>query len=451
MPSQPFNPQHTPKTTLPQRRAEGEGPRSLAEDSGLASGTENDAPLKPAPAEIKARSPHTQLPQRARGGAPMPAFTPAPYQSEQVTGAADAPLAKLPPKRSPGSFGPAGLPFSEPLKEAAAPGPLPPRQKSHQAREIAQSWKDALSPNIRLNAEKTAPFREFEEANFDPEDTAGWGSQEQDAEKHHSLGKRLVLATALLALPLLGFVIWQSTKREPVAAVAPEAVPPSAKRTLPAEEVRQAIEIARQFLSAATIEEKTAFVRHPESTAERMKAWHSEANPLQPERALRFDDRSIEHTVEGTVFLALTMEMEDYSLKSIALEKTGGTFKVDWESYVAWSSLPWTEYLSQRPSEPLDFRVAIEPDTYYNFAYADETQYICFKLTDPGNWGHCWGYCPLDSPVGLELNRLLRRARQNGNSLAKAILRLRFSEEGKDHNQVEIEAIIQNGWIKPEP
>ena len=184
-----------------------------------------------------------------------------------------------------------------------------------------------------------------------------------------------------------------------------------------------------------------------------MQTWYTPTNPLKPFKVLRFNDRSSEQTIDGATFHLLQMELDDFTSRAIAVERSEDGYKVDWESFAFWSATPWGEFLSKQPTEPFDFRVTLEIDDYYNFGYNDRTKLFCYKLADPENWAHCWGYCGIDSEVGMQINRMIRRQRQIGMNVVKTILKLRFKPEpeARDHNQVLIEAVVHDGWVTAKP
>jgi hypothetical protein len=183
-----------------------------------------------------------------------------------------------------------------------------------------------------------------------------------------------------------------------------------------------------------------------------MEAWYSDANPLKPNQVLSFDDRSAEQTIDGVTFIMLTVELDNRQPRSIALERLpDGGFLVDWESFVFWSDPKWQEFLSKEPAGSSDFRVVVKIENYFNYGYSDPEKWFCYMLKDPENWAHSWGYCPIDSEVGMTLNRMIRRQRQQGQDEIKAVLKLKFEESGKGRNQVLIEEVVQDGWIIPSP
>lgn len=443
-PSDPGGPH--PKASLPARRPDGDKPRAFAEQAAEPIGLPDGAGrLQPAPPEIVARRGKASLPTERNKERALPTLTPAPYQAEPTPGHGQAVRAELPGRRGPDElpkFRPPATPNDDApaagLPAAAAPAPSAPapRPAKH-----------------RLAANRVLELKRQDTIEADPEVTEAWGGGGQDAVTDHRRSRRVIAWAALIGAPLAAFAVWQSLGRPGSSPPAPTTrVVSTSTSADPAEESRQASEVVQQFLAASTIEERAAFVRHPAITKPRMEAWHSAANPLKPLAVLEFNDRSAEQTIDGVAFIMLSMETDDRYQRAVALEKLpDGKFLVDWESFVSWSDPRWPEFLSKEPGGAHDFRVEVSIDNYFNFAYQDPKQWFCFKLIDPEGWAHCWGYCTIDSEAGLKINRMIRRQRQQGEDVIKAILRLKFEAAGKGRNQVLIEDVIQDGWLRATP
>ncbi|MFN0127576.1 MAG: hypothetical protein ACKV19_12915 [Verrucomicrobiales bacterium] len=454
MPDSPPDPSRLPaKSALPAHRSGGEKPRAFADQAADPIGLPtDDFPLKPAPPERRSRGNKSSLPSGRNKERVLPTFTPAPYQSETPPTLSPARRAELPgprkadehpkfrpPQPVPEPEPPAD-PFTTPSLDAnpipseAAPQPPAPRPTKHR-----------LADNRVLELKRQGTVE------GDPELTESWGGDENEAPADRQRSRRLALWSALIGLPLIALAVWQSLGRPGSAAPDPPSpVPPKAGASVnAAEETRRAADVIKRFLATATLEERAAFVRHPEITKTRMETWHSPANPLKPRKVVDFRDRSSEQTINDVTFLMLNMVLDDHLPRSIAVEKTkDGGYLVDWESFVFWSDPRWPEFLSKEPEGTSDFRVVVSIDTYFNYGYADAKKWFCYKLSDPENWAHCWGYCSIDSDAGMQINRMIRRQRQQGENQIKAILKLRFEEGGRGHNQVLIEEVVEDGWIK---
>lgn len=458
MPDSHHDPSQSAKSPLPPRRPDGEKPRAFADQSVepiALPGTEESTGRPPGALPIRDKA---SLPSHRQSDRALPAFTPAPYQADSPADLSAPIRAELPqPRRADEhpKFRPPH-PSTEHVEEPAGAAeatatPHPPAEPSPSPPPPAAPPPASRPVKHRLAANRRPELLRQSAVEADPESTDAWGGTIEDHDRRS--GRRLLLWAALVSLPLAAFAIWQSIGRPGAPQAArPAPVAPATPESDAAEETRRAGEIAKRFLATTTLDERAALVRHPEITRPRMEAWYSDANPLKPNQVLSFDDRSAEQTIDGVTFIMLTVELDNRQPRSIALERLpDGGFLVDWESFVFWSDPKWPEFLSKEPAGSSDFRVVVKIENYFNYGYSDPEKWFCYMLKDPENWAHSWGYCPIDSEVGMTLNRMIRRQRQQGQDEIKAVLKLKFEESGKGRNQVLIEEVVQDGWIIPSP
>jgi hypothetical protein len=325
---------------------------------------------------------------------------------------------------------------------------VPPSQQSRHDGESSPR----PAPGTRTTRTPSPVLTPWQASSVDPEDTAGWGdSPRQPASTEPRHGRRLAAIGLVLATLLGAAAVWLRATATPAPRPAPAITTPPTD-TAPADLARRAADTVHAFLATSSIDDRARFVRHPEVTRARMQKWHTASRPLRPLQALKFHSRSSQERVGSHTFFVLVLESSDFTTRTIALElQPDGEFKVDWESFESWSEIPWTEHLALESADPVEFRVVAEPDTYYNYAYTDSTAWVCYKLTDPANQAHCWGYAAAGSETATALEHLLRRQRQQGLGHAKAILRLRFAADAAGHRQALIDAIVHDHWLKPDP
>jgi hypothetical protein len=215
----------------------------------------------------------------------------------------------------------------------------------------------------------------------------------------------------------------------------------------------------QRFLEADSLEKMAAEVRHPELSRPRMERYYA-ANPVKPRKKRSESQSWSEIRIAETEFIRAAWELDDFRIYPVALEIIpGGDPKVDWESFVNWSELPWKDFLKTPPDQSVDFRVTVthEPgDQYYNYSFKGrELDLMCFKIEDPERYGSCWAYCDKDSEAASQLLFHLKSARrqrqvnQDGKVAISCILRLRFPPEGRKTNQVMIEKFIHDNWVQP--
>ena len=211
-----------------------------------------------------------------------------------------------------------------------------------------------------------------------------------------------------------------------------------------------------KYFASASIEEMARYVRHPELTLPRMKNFYKRT-PAN-EMVEKLED-PVELQVEEINFISLVLTLQGKSAQFVSLEiPTLDTYelRIDWESMVHWSDVPWDEFMSQEMTEAHDFRVVLQPDDYPAEPYDDKKRWICFKLYSPGNvgkdYGFCFGYVEVNSPTAISMILPLRHANEGGQVTFNAILSLRFTPESRGRKDQVPQVIIDkfsDGWIRP--
>ena len=199
--------------------------------------------------------------------------------------------------------------------------------------------------------------------------------------------------------------------------------------------------VVRLFLDAKTATDIEALVRTPDITIPRIRAWYAEDKWTPPgAKDVGYGGRV---TVKG-VMASMAVRLNDYTVKQIALENTPDGYKVDWESWVAWSSMKWEKLFEELPTEPVEVRVHCSLDSYYNRIFSDDSKWIAVCLEHPYSERAIYGYIDKGSPL---LMRMLGDLRNRGT--VAATIKIRYPENSVAKNQVQIIEYIQNGWVRP--
>ncbi|MBK1831791.1 hypothetical protein JIN77_13730 [Verrucomicrobiaceae bacterium R5-34] len=203
----------------------------------------------------------------------------------------------------------------------------------------------------------------------------------------------------------------------------------------------QADEVVKKFLNVTKVEDFESVVRHPEVTMPKIKAWY-EKHPLEPTpvKQVGYGGRV---TVKGNM-ASLALQMEDYTIRQVAMVKGDDGYRVDWESWVAWTEMPWDELFEKRPVEPQTVFVRCSLDTYYNRYFRDDSKWVAIKMTNPGSDRTLYGYADRDDPT------LMRLLADVGGHSSAAVLKIRYPEEAVAGDQVIITEHVLNGWVAPE-
>ena len=151
-------------------------------------------------------------------------------------------------------------------------------------------------------------------------------------------------------------------------------------------------------------------------------------------------------------FFVVPATLGDFSSRGIALQvplSEDGDWLIDWESWVGYSEMNFSEMRLRRPKDPVVVRCYLVQDEYYNFAFADREKYLSFKLIDHTREDQLWGYINKLSESYSQVATELAGTQGNGAAEELATLKVRFLENSVNSvgDQVEITDLVTFGWV----
>jgi hypothetical protein len=204
--------------------------------------------------------------------------------------------------------------------------------------------------------------------------------------------------------------------------------------------IKQASAVITRFLNAATLSELEQLVRTPDVTMPRLRAWYARQKWVPPGvRETAYKDRIM---VSGPI-ISMDVMLGDYTVRKIAAERTPDGYKIDWESWVAWSSMRWDDIMKKRPAEPVEVRVYCKRDNYYNRLFSDDRRWYAVALTHPRSERTIYGYVDRNTPEFTHMTANLNR----GDKVATT-LKISYPENTDADNQVYITKFVQKGWVR---
>lgn len=370
------------------------------------------------------------------------------------------------------------------LRKGPAPEDARDTQLKDQYRLVEPTRKDASTVDVRPIAkrgdnevsgfhdvmDRFVPLHEFEEMegfgemSREEQEAILRAQMEVEQTRVSSTNKRVFFSALVFAAPAMIAVTilsWHALKKD--AVVVPVAEAPEKNDTehkspaLRTYSIEDAKALAREIDQAASLEELAAYIRRPEVTLPRMRKFY-ERVAFRPNQLLEIQSSGTgEIDIPGNGFLWVMATDDQYSNKMLAFEKTRSGLRFDWESYVNYSDVPWTDFVDQQHARQSEFRVTLSKDNYYNYRFSDEEEYLCYRLTDPMNKRTCYGYTPRKSQAAGVLEGMLGilnvQAEEEGIPLERAsvkvILKLRFPERTPDAGQAMINKVVCGGWVKP--
>jgi hypothetical protein len=240
------------------------------------------------------------------------------------------------------------------------------------------------------------------------------------------------------------------------------------QETLPlqpdAPEARQAISLLEAFRAAPTWRDKAAYVRDLDRCKPLMKVFYEDlkqSDPVVTAPMMAF------RAVGSSQPVVQLHQQRDGSQQRAAppaiatfIRQPSGEWKLDWESWVGHSEMPWSDFRAKRTITPTLFRVFVEEGNYYNYEFTDEKRYLSIVLRSPDGEQRLNGYCERDSRVG-EAMRMLTGSLAPGDrenparlpalyqrgSQTPVTLQLAFPPAAQSDNCVIITDLITGSWL----
>jgi hypothetical protein len=269
------------------------------------------------------------------------------------------------------------------------------------------------------------------------------------SDPHSSAGDlKFLLGLSVPALVLLALFAWLMLPDDdpppPVVRLSPTEAKAGAGGEGEAVAVKTRVleieSLVKGFLAASTEEQILQHVRDPERTAPKLKTWLAGRNYSAPGFREMVGDTVSPRGEEDVV--TVTVRTLDFEAREIVIIGAGDSLKVDWESWVGWSEMSWTEFKAARRAEGKWFRVHLSSVEYYNFDFSDDRQWACYRLDSPDGVDSVFGYVPRNG----DLDEKIRPFEEN--TKVKLLLKLRFPADARTDNQVLIEEVSGHEWVE---
>lgn len=266
----------------------------------------------------------------------------------------------------------------------------------------------------------------------------------------------LLVLTGLVTLGVVVFALWYTNSRSPGAPVevgprverpeAPEVEVSGFVANSTAGEIAAAIETAvREFMNAGSHEERCEWVRGGREMLGKMEAYYAREGNEPPGTFGRIVERS-PLAFGGVPAEVVTVEEEGSDEKHVFSVLPGADrMLIDWESAVAYGEVSWQELLEERPVEPVQIRVFVKLDNYYNYEFADEDTWQCLRIKTREADEMLYAYVERDSVVG---RRVLEHVRPG--LVIPLNVRVKFLPEARERDMIVIDELLHPYWLRDE-
>ena len=145
----------------------------------------------------------------------------------------------------------------------------------------------------------------------------------------------------------------------------------------------------------------------------------------------------------GAAYDRFTATMTDGTTRQVNVVLSEQVAKVDFKSYIAYSSCNWNDLLEGKIKHQVELRMTVKNGNYYNFDYVDEQKYQCYIGISPVDDNPCYFYCLRDSLDHVKMQELTEQG------FARATVEIVVQGEGYKRRQFMIQRFLAAGWVVP--
>jgi hypothetical protein len=220
-------------------------------------------------------------------------------------------------------------------------------------------------------------------------DDMPWEEESGEERTGKKWGQRMGWQLAAGVMILAVLVVWlsltmqQQPEPEPVLSpgvpdmtgiVVPE-VPEAPELWYDKDQVQ---ELCRAFLAATSVEEMLPMIRDAGRLEPEIRRHHAGGKVDKMELAGFGIMR--ESTVGQWRALTLQVQTRSFMRRFLNVCETADGLRVDWESWVGHSSMPWEEMMEKKPTDPVLVRVLLSYVDYYNMDFSDDQKWSSCRM-----------------------------------------------------------------------
>ena len=199
--------------------------------------------------------------------------------------------------------------------------------------------------------------------------------------------------------------------------------------------------VAENFFAATSVDQILPLVRDSEKMKVKIYDYYPDGK-IEATTISKFN--VFEEISYEDSFIAVSILTTDFEVVQLVFFDGKDGLKIDWESWVCWSEMPWDKLIESKPQRPILIRAKLRTVDYYNYGFTDDTKWSAYQLSSPDGAHTLYGY--------IERNSLLdERLRPPEESASITVtLKIRFPEDEENRDQVVIHDMVADGWVLPE-
>ncbi len=208
-------------------------------------------------------------------------------------------------------------------------------------------------------------------------------------------------------------------------------------------------ELLQEELNAAYFEAATGFINA--TSAEEALEYISSPNHAEFKAA--YDGLKTEFELDKQLHL-FSHNMNQYAMarNNASKGKKGLLFlvwhrdmdvpKVDWKATYAYGTMSWAKFMTEMPEIPIEMRVTVGFDNYYNYQFSDDAVWQCFAFYTEASEERMYAYMRRDNPKFKHLFSETRKKKTTSITVKVA-----YPEGEKKKGQVEIVEMLADTWF----
>jgi hypothetical protein len=344
--------------------------------------------------------------------------------------------------------------------------------KKNRTPELADSLRRFKTPSVRIVEEQESPSPQQDEPFVMPEQARRKNFEgksieynideimQQDVYDPNAIEKEWgektktlpigwisVFSTLIIAaLGYIGYLLFTSEEKEAqIVNQQKTSIRVNEMEESDARAVVTAIDrTVKAYLAASTIEEKLRYVRYPDVIKARMMH-HYHTRPITPLKAITTTGYE-PLTLGGKTFWRVVAPIDDAKGEALLIEQIEkDQVKIDWESHVYYQPMTWDNYIVEKPSRSIAFRLNIEPTNRYLMEFGDESRWCCYELTEKDSSETLYGYVARNSQAHTAIHNSYLTGKRT------FILRIQTSKTLKSPDSVVIDKCISDDVYRIDP
>lgn len=200
--------------------------------------------------------------------------------------------------------------------------------------------------------------------------------------------------------------------------------------------------VATRFLAATKPADFRGIIRQEEKWMPVIEEYYR-TRPFKPKKFIEFGTVQ-PGALDGYSLIITSVVIEEGDVvkkTSLLFENTDNDFLIDWAAVNAYQPMNLEKFIEDRPASPVDFRVYVDNDNFYDLEYPEE-EYQSYRITFRDTGERLYGWTKRGTKEAAELSK----AREQIPGKLAMILRVKFRPDTRGRRSVLITDVVSTQW-----